>query len=125
MGLLVVALHIQIVYNTESMTVGIFTTPIQEQQLVRIQKKGQVTLPTKVRRKLNLKKGDLVSVSETSSGVLITPSEVLAVKTLDRIGEELKKQGLSLEELIEAGRDERTPLLEQVYGIRTDKNKKG
>jgi len=32
---------------------------------VRIQEKGQVTIPTKIRKKLNLRKGDLVTFVET------------------------------------------------------------
>lgn len=40
---------------------------------------------------------------ETAAGVLITPQEVLATKALDAIGEALRKQRLSLEDLIESG----------------------
>ncbi len=58
-----------------------------ERRLVRVQEKGQVTLPAEVRRKPHAKKGDLVAVIETPEGVLITPQEVVAAKALDRIGE--------------------------------------
>ena len=43
-----------------------------ERNLVRIQEKGQVTLPAAMRKKLGLKKGDLVAVLETPDGVLIS-----------------------------------------------------
>ena len=43
---------------------------------VRIQEKGQVTLPADLRRTLNLNKGDLVAVESTDGGVLITPVSV-------------------------------------------------
>lgn len=76
-----------------------------ERRLVRVQEKGQVTLPAEVRRKLGLKKGDLVAVEEREDGVLITPQEVLAVKALDRIGRALRERGLSLDELIDSGRE--------------------
>jgi hypothetical protein len=36
---------------------------------------------------------------------------------LDSIGDILKKQGVSLEELIAQGRDIRTDLLQETYGI--------
>ncbi len=88
-----------------------------ERKLVRIQEKGQVTLPIEFRKRLGLKKGDLVAVSETDDGVLITPQEVIATKMLDQIGEALKERGLSLEELIESGRDSREELLCEQYGI--------
>jgi AbrB family looped-hinge helix DNA binding protein len=45
---------------------------------VRVQERGQVTLPADVRRRLGLKKGDLVAVTETPEGLLITPSEMIA-----------------------------------------------
>ncbi len=51
-----------------------------ERRLVRIQEKGQVTLPAAVRKQLGLKKGDLVAVTATPEGVLITPQEVVATR---------------------------------------------
>lgn len=89
-----------------------------ERKLVRIQEKGQVTLPSEVRKKLGLKKGDLVAVVETPDGVLITPQEVLAAKALDRIGDVLRENGLSLDDLIESGREERAQIVSDTYGIR-------
>ncbi len=85
-----------------------------------VQAKGQVTIPAEIRRKLGLKKGDLVAFIETEQGVLITPQEVIATNALDRIGEALRKRGISLEELIESGREIRGQLLEEEYGIEAD-----
>ncbi|MBI2305300.1 MAG: AbrB/MazE/SpoVT family DNA-binding domain-containing protein [Chloroflexi bacterium] len=93
---------------------------MSERKLVRIQEKGQVTLPADIRRKLGLKKGDLVAIIETDEGALITPQEVIATKALDRIGQILKEKGLTLEELIESGREERGHLIEERYGIPAD-----
>jgi antitoxin PrlF len=86
-------------------------------RLVRIQEKGQVTLPADVRKRLGLKKGDLVAVVATPDGVLITPQEVVATKALNQIGAILREQGVSLEELIEAGQDIRDELVRELYGI--------
>jgi antitoxin PrlF len=91
--------------------------PMNDRKLVRIQEKGQVTIPTEIRKKLGLKQGDLVAVMETPDGVFITPQQVLATKAFDRIDDILKEQGLSLDELIAAGRDIRTDLLQETYGI--------
>jgi antitoxin PrlF len=82
-------------------------------KFVRVQEKGQVTIPIEVRKKLGLKRGDLVAVMETPDGVFITPQQVLATKALDRIGNILKEQGLSLEELIASGRQTRGDILEE------------
>jgi antitoxin PrlF len=90
---------------------------MNDRKLVRIQEKGQVTIPTEIRKKLGLKRGDVVAVMETPDGVFITPQQVLAAKALDRIGDILKDQGLSLGEFIASGRDIRTELLQETYGI--------
>ncbi len=85
--------------------------------LVRVQEKGQVTLPIAVREELGIKRGDLVSVSVTPAGVLITPQRAIAAALLDKIGESLTSQGLTLDDLIESGRAEREALLQEMYGI--------
>ncbi len=90
---------------------------MMERKLVRVQEKGQVTLPAEIRRRLHIKKGDLVAVVETPEGVLIAPQEIVAARALDRIGEVLRERGLSLEELIESGREERTRLIEERHDV--------
>jgi AbrB family looped-hinge helix DNA binding protein len=86
-------------------------------KLVRIQEKGQVTIPTEIRKKLGLKRGDLVAVMETPEGVYITPQQVMATKAFDTIGNIPKEQGLSLTELIAQGRDIRSNLLQETSSI--------
>jgi AbrB family looped-hinge helix DNA binding protein len=88
-----------------------------ETRFVRVQEKGQVTLPAEARKRLGLKKGDLVAVTETPEGLLIIPQEVIATRALDRIGELLREKGIVLEEMIAAGREERSRLIEEMYGI--------
>jgi antitoxin PrlF len=90
---------------------------MQDRKFVRMQEKGQVTIPTGIRKKLGLKRGDLVAVVETPDGVFITPQQVVATKALDSIGDILKEQGLSVDELITSGREIRTDLLQETYGI--------
>jgi AbrB family looped-hinge helix DNA binding protein len=86
-------------------------------KLVRIQDKGQVTIPAATRKRLGLKKGDLVAVEETPDGVLITPGESLAIRALDEMGAILREQGVTLDEWIESGRQIRSELLREQYGI--------
>lgn len=49
---------------------------------VRIQEKGQVTIPRQIRKKLNLKRGDLVVFVETEAGVIVKPASVVATDEL-------------------------------------------
>ena len=83
---------------------------------VRVQEKGQVTIPLEIRKKLGLKKGDLVTFVETETGVVIKPAEVIVSESLDEIGKALKEQGINLEELIERGREIRGDLIKDEYG---------
>ena len=46
--------------------------------LSKVQRKGQVTIPAGIRKKLGLKKGDLVAFVETEQGVLISPQDNVA-----------------------------------------------
>ena len=82
-------------------------------QVVRVQEKGQVTIPLEIRQKLGLKKGDLVIFVETEQGIVIKPAEVIVAEALDEIGQALKEKGISLEELIERGREIRGELIEK------------
>ncbi|TAK20448.1 MAG: AbrB/MazE/SpoVT family DNA-binding domain-containing protein [Chloroflexota bacterium] len=91
-----------------------------ESKLVRVQDKGQVTLPVGARRRMGLKKGDLVAVVETDEGLLITPRVVLATKALDEMGALLREKGVTLEEWIESGREMRGQLARERSDIDSD-----
>lgn len=85
--------------------------------LVRAQEKGQVTLPAAARRRLGIKNGDIVSVTETGDGLLITPQFAIAANDLEEMQRILAEEGFSLDELIESGREIRGDLLREMYGI--------
>jgi AbrB family looped-hinge helix DNA binding protein len=82
-----------------------------------VQRRGQVTIPIDLRRKLGVEEGGVVAFTETEEGILISRREVLAMDALDRIGEALKTQGITLEELLETGRDRRQRMVEEEYGL--------
>jgi AbrB family looped-hinge helix DNA binding protein len=87
---------------------------------VRVQEKGQVTLPRAVREKLNLKKGDLVTFVETSEGILLKPAAVVVNDALDELGQALKEKGLTLEAMLERGRAIRAEIAQEKYGLADD-----
>lgn len=85
-----------------------------------IQDSGQVTLPAEFRKKYNLKKGDVIVFEDTENGILISPRETLVMRLMDEIGEELKERGVTLEELMQDGRELRGDLLHEMYGIESE-----
>lgn len=87
----------------------------------KVQQNGQVTIPIEIRRKWGLEPGDLIAFVETEAGLLIIPdAENVAMEALDRIGEALKAKGITLDELMEDGREIRGQLLEEEYGIQVE-----
>jgi bifunctional DNA-binding transcriptional regulator/antitoxin component of YhaV-PrlF toxin-antitoxin module len=97
------------------MTFGDTTTT--RSNLVRVQEKEQVTLPVAVREELGIKRDDLVSVTVTPAGALITPQAIIAANDLEESRRILAEEGFSLDELIESGREIRGDLLREMYGI--------
>jgi len=95
---------------------------MQQVRLAVVQKKGQVTIPIELRRKLGIEEGGVVAFVETENGILISPQEVLAMDALDRVGKILKERGISLEELIESGREIREEMVEEDYGLKSEKD---
>jgi antitoxin PrlF len=89
-----------------------------------MQEKGQVTIPTEIRKRLGLKKGDRVSFIETEQGVLISPQEVVALDALDKIGEILKENGLTLEDMMGRGRESRSKIVAKKYPRLAKTNRK-
>lgn len=85
-----------------------------------IQEKGQVTIPAGIRRKLGLKKGDLIAFRETEDGIMISRQEVVALDLLKEIGDSLRAKGITLDDLLEDGRTLRGELLKEMYGIDTE-----
>lgn len=85
-----------------------------------IQERGQITLPAELRRKFGLKRGDVVVFEETADGILISPRETLVMRLLDDIGAELRQRGVTLEDLMDSGRELRGELLQELYGIPPD-----
>ena len=91
---------------------------MQERRLVRIKQKGQVTLPAPMLKDLGLKEGDMVEVERTPGGqIVLTPQELIAMRDLDEIGRVLLQQGLSLEDLIESGRETRAHVSKEMHGM--------
>ena len=82
-----------------------------------IQESGSVTLPANFRKKYGLEPGDEISFIETDEGLLISTREALIEKLLDTIGDDLRAKGVTLDELIESGRELRDELLKKHYDI--------
>ncbi|MGE3271961.1 MAG: AbrB/MazE/SpoVT family DNA-binding domain-containing protein [Chloroflexota bacterium] len=86
-------------------------------RLLPVEDDGRVMLPADLRAKLGLKQGDLVSVIETPEGLLLTSRQAAVAREIEQVDAEIGAHGVSLDELIESGRELRGELLKELYGI--------
>jgi AbrB family looped-hinge helix DNA binding protein len=92
-----------------------------------VQSKGQVTLPTEIRRELGIKPGDSVVFELTGQGVLVKAEKVERLERFNQLLVEMNQllqeeesergQSFSLEEMIEGVREERGKILKAKYGL--------
>ena len=68
---------------------------------VRVQEKGQVTIPTEIRKKLNLTKGDLVMFVKTEGGIVIKSLDEVADELLAALERKLEQRGVPLDKVME------------------------
>jgi len=71
---------------------------------VRVQEKGQVTIPQSVRRQLNLKKGDLVTFVSTEHGVVIKTLDHAAQDLLAVLEKDLAARGIRVSDVLARAR---------------------
>lgn len=84
---------------------------------VRVEDDGRVALPLKWRERHGIRQGDLIALFETPNGVLIVPRDAELDNALGSIGDALREQGVSLDDLIESGRAIREDLMREIYGL--------
>jgi hypothetical protein len=91
-----------------------------ERKRTRVQENGKITSPDEARREYD-SKGDVSTQKiEIAHEVPRTAQEVALFAALDEIGAALRERGLSLEDMIERGKEIRGQLVEELYGIKSD-----
>ena len=86
-------------------------------ETIRVRGKGEITLPVDIRQKLGLQVGALLTAELTDAGVLLKPAEIVARDAMTQISNELKAQGVSLEDLMVSGRKARTKIATEKYSV--------
>lgn len=87
---------------------------------VRVQEKGQVTIPQNVRRQLNLKKGDLVTFVSTENGVVIKTLDLAAEDLLATLETLLQDRGVRLSDLLARSQQIGAETLVREFNLRSE-----
>jgi AbrB family looped-hinge helix DNA binding protein len=109
------------VWKYDFMTWG--QSMVAGKNLVRVQEKGQITLPRAIRDELGIKKGDLVSVEVNGRAASIVPQMVISGERMRQIEEEILASGITLEEMdkfIENTRNARGVWMKETHDISDD-----
>ena len=95
------------------------------EERVTLRPRRQVTLPRNVCEALGVKPGDRL-VLEVSEGVLVVrPGRQAALEALRAIQQAFAESGVTLEELLEGGRQVREELFQERYGYLLKKKPRG
>jgi AbrB family looped-hinge helix DNA binding protein len=92
-----------------------------KRRLVRVQERGQITLPIELRRKWGLRPGDLVAVEETATGAAVVPQRTIPATELAELEELFRNTEITVEEWVESAREERMHIVQELYGIDLDR----
>jgi AbrB family looped-hinge helix DNA binding protein len=89
---------------------------------VRVQEKGQVTIPRDIRRQLKLKKGDLITFVSTENGVVIKTLDLAANDLLAVLATSLQTRGIQLEEVLARARNTSSVRVIQEFKLRVEES---
>jgi len=87
---------------------------------VRVQEKGQVTIPREIRRRLKLKKGDLVTFMSTANGVVIQSLEQAVSDLLGNLEKNLAAHSITVDEVLAFSLENGGDQAVRKYGLNTE-----
>jgi AbrB family looped-hinge helix DNA binding protein len=87
---------------------------------VRVQEKGQVTIPRTIRQQMNLKKGDLVTFVSTENGVVIKTLDLAADDLLAVLAQTLQERGIPIADVLTRSQKVGADALAKEFNLRPD-----
>jgi AbrB family looped-hinge helix DNA binding protein len=87
---------------------------------VRVQEKGQVTIPREIRKRLKLKKGDLVTFVITANGVVIQSLEQASSDLLWNLEKNLAARRITVDEVLAYSQENGGDQAVRKYGLNTE-----
>jgi AbrB family looped-hinge helix DNA binding protein len=82
---------------------------------IALREKRQVTIPASLCEKLNLEPGDLLDADVEDGKLVIRPARKAALDALKELQRAVRESGVTLEELLEGGRQVREELTREKW----------
>ncbi len=86
--------------------------------IAEIKARGQLTIPKKIREMSHIEEGNVVSILPIGDSLIITPKRLELDEARRQFRKLVKASGLTIEELIEGLKEERTELFKETYGAK-------
>jgi AbrB family looped-hinge helix DNA binding protein len=86
--------------------------------VAEINARGQLTIPKKIRETSHIDEGDVVSILPVGDSLIITPKRLELDEARRQLKKLLKASSLTIEELIEGLKEERSNLFKETYGAK-------
>jgi len=84
--------------------------------VAEIKARGQLTIPKKIREMSHLEEGQVVSIIPVGDALIVVPKRLELDEARREIRKVLKAANMTVEELLEALKDEREGLYQETYG---------
>jgi AbrB family looped-hinge helix DNA binding protein len=84
--------------------------------VAEIKARGQLTIPKKIREMSHIEEGDVVSILPIGDSLIITPRRLDLDEARRQFRKLVQSSGLTLEELVEGLKEERSELFKETYG---------
>jgi AbrB family looped-hinge helix DNA binding protein len=84
--------------------------------VAEIKARGQLTIPKKIREMSHLEEGQIVSIIPVGDVLIVAPKHLKLDEAQREIRKVLKAANMTVEELLEALKEEREGLYQETYG---------
>jgi len=82
---------------------------------ISVREKRQVTLPASICRELGIEPGDMLDATVDDGTLVIRPARKAALDALKELQRAVKESGVTLEELLEGGRQARAEIAHEMW----------
>lgn len=87
--------------------------------IVKLRERGQLTVPSKYRKDLNLEENDALNITKVGDVLILTTKKLVSDKLTGKFEKAMKDKGISLDDLLEDLKEQRTKYNKETYGAKT------
>ncbi len=87
--------------------------------IVKLRERGQITVPSKYRKDLNLEENDALKITKIGDVLILTSKKLVGDKLTGKFEKAMKKKGISLDELLDDLKGQREKYNKATYGTKS------